>query len=111
MGIFFICYIEVEDMVRSISIKDLKDILKIRKINLIDLRDNYLYLTKTIEGAVNAPINFLIMMPDKYLKKDEIYYLFCQYGKQSKKACRRLTELGYKVINVEGGFFEYEASL
>ena len=98
-------------MVRSINIKDLKDILELRKINIIDLRDNYQYLTKTIPGAINAPINFLMMMPDKYLKKDEIYYLFCQYGKQSVKACKKLSALGYKVINIEGGFFEYEASL
>ena len=97
-------------MVRSISIKDLKDILQVRKINMIDLRDNYLYLTKTIPGAVNAPINFLLMMPDKYLNKDEIYYLFCQYEKQSIKACKKLNSLGYKVINIEGGFFEYEVS-
>ena len=96
-------------MVRSINIKDFKDIIKLRKINIIDLRDNYQYLTKTIPGAVNAPINFLLMMPDKYLKKDEIYYLFCQYGKQSIKACKKLSSLGYKGINVEGGFFEYDA--
>ncbi len=98
-------------MIRSINIKDLKDILQIRKINMIDLRDNYMYLSGTIPGAKNAPINFLLMMPDKYLKKDEIYYLFCQYGKQSIKACRKLTELGYKVINIEGGYFEYSASI
>lgn len=95
-------------MVRSINIKDLKEILSVRKVNLIDLRDNYQFLTKTIPGAVNAPINFLLMMPDKYLNKEDIYYLFCQYGSQSVKACKKLTELGYKVVNIEGGFFEYE---
>lgn len=96
-------------MVRSIDIKGLKEIMSVRKINLIDLRDNYQYLSGTIPTATNAPINFLLMMPDKYMKKEEIYYLFCEYGKTSLKACKRLTDLGYKVINIDGGFFEYKS--
>ena len=53
-------------------------------------------------------INETIERINEYLKKEEIYYLFCDYGIKSRKVAKRLTELGYKVISIDGGFHEYE---
>ena len=77
-------------------------------MNLIDIRDNYLYNLGHVLNAVNIPMNFLIMNPSNYLKKDEIYYIYCNRGINSKKTCELLTNVGYNVVNINGGYTEYK---
>lgn len=77
-------------------------------MNLIDIRDNYLYNLGHILNAVNIPMNFLIMNPSNYLKKDEIYYIYCNRGINSKKTCELLTNVGYNAVNINGGYTEYK---
>ena len=79
-----------------------------QNIHLIDIRDNYQFQLGNIEGAVNIPMNFLLMMPEKYLKKDQVYYLYCEFGSRSKKCAQELEALGYQVINIQGGYQEYK---
>ena len=92
-------------MVNSISILDLK---KLNNIILIDIRSIEKYNFNHINGAINIPMNNLISNPKKYMLKDKKYYIYCQKGIQSKKACLILQNMGYDVINILGG---YEASL
>ena len=77
-------------------------------MNLIDIRDNYLYNLGHVLNAVNIPMNFLIMNPSNYLKKDEIYYIYCNRGINSRKTCELLTNVGYNVVNINGGYTEYK---
>lgn len=77
-------------------------------MNLIDIRDNYLYNLGHVLNAINIPMNFLIMNPSNYLKKDEIYYIYCNRGINSKKTCELLTNVGYNVVNINGGYTEYK---
>lgn len=92
-------------MYSSISTNELKGL--VGKANIIDIRDQYLYNVGNIPSSKNIPVNFLIMQPDKYLEKDKTYYLYCSFGMQSAKACSKLSGLGYKVINVLGGYNDY----
>ncbi len=77
-------------------------------LNIIDIRDNYLYNMDSLPNAKNIPMNFLITNPDNYLNKEEEYYIYCNRGINSKKACEILNNLGYKVINLSGGFERYK---
>ena len=77
-------------------------------LNIIDIRDNYLYNMDSLPNAKNIPMNFLITNPDNYLNKEEEYYIYCNRGINSKKACEVLNNLGYKVINLSGGFERYK---
>ena len=77
-------------------------------LNIIDIRDNYLYNMDSLPNAKNIPMNFLITNPDNYLNKEEEYYIYCNRGINSKKACEVLNNLGYKVINLSGGFKRYK---
>ena len=77
-------------------------------LNIIDIRDNYLYNMDSLPNAKNIPINFLITNPDNYLNKEEEYYIYCNRGINSKKACEVLNNLRYKVINLSGGFERYK---
>lgn len=85
-------------------------ITNLDNLNIIDIRDGYLYNIGNIPGSKNIPMNFLLMNPENYLNKDEIYYLYCSYGINSKKACLKLTSMGYNVFNIKGGYNLYKVN-
>jgi len=47
------------------------------------------------------------ILTENYLDKGQTYYLYCSFGMQSAKACATLTNMGYKVVNVLGGYHDY----
>ena len=73
-------------------------------INIIDIRSNSKYNDNHISNARNIPFNSLITEPNKYLNKNEIYYIYCQKGMQSLNAVMILSRQGYNVVNVVGGY-------
>lgn len=92
-------------MYKSVSAKELKGL--IGRVNIIDIRANYLYRLSSIPSSKNIPVNYVLMDPDKYFNKDEEYYIYCSFGMQSAKACYELSKKGFKVINVLGGYNDY----
>lgn len=88
----------------EISIKDLYDIID---PNIIDIRSNQKYNDNHIPGAININYNLLINNPEKYLKKELVYYIYCQKGITSKKATEILRRKGYNVIGILGGYEAY----
>ena len=88
-------------MLESISTSELK---KINTSNLIDIRSIEKYNTRHILNAKNIPANNLVVNMNKYLKKNEKYYIYCQKGIQSRKVCQILKNNGYNVVNVTGGY-------
>ena len=91
----------------EISILKLEELMLQKKINLIDIREHYLYNRGTIKGAKNIPYSLLKRMPDKYLLKDEVYYFFCENGILSKELKEALNKRGYHIINVKEGFKDF----
>ena len=93
-------------MYKSISADELKGL--VGRVNIIDIRDSYLFNNGNIPTSKNVPVNFLLFNPDNYMKKDSIYYIYCMYGIQSAKACQQLVSKGYNVINVTEGYNSYK---
>lgn len=93
-------------MYKSITTDELKKL--IGSVNIIDIRDSYLFNNGNIPMSKNIPINFLLFNPDNYLDKNNTYYIYCMYGMQSKRACQELSLKGYNVINVIGGYNSYK---
>ena len=89
-------------MINSISISDLKS--KINSINLIDIRNKIRYNSGHISGAKNIEKDDLLKNPNKYLNKQDTYYIYCERGITSYNVTIALTNLGYNVINIEGGY-------
>jgi rhodanese-related sulfurtransferase len=75
---------------------------------LVDVRTPAEYASGTIENALNidffAP-NFI----DRFsqLPQDVEYFIFCRSGGRSGQACARLSMMGFKVNNLEGGIGEW----
>lgn len=75
--------------------------------NIIDIRDKEAYVKGHIYDAKNIVMNLLINMPERYLNKDDKYYIYCSSGYKSQKCCKLLNMIGYNVVNVIGGYEKY----
>lgn len=89
-------------MICSISVSEL--LKRLNDITIIDIRNVQSYNNNHIPTSKNIPSQILLGNPSKYLDKNETYYLYCQRGITSIKVCSLLNTLGYKAINVNGGY-------
>lgn len=73
----------------------------------IDIRSNSEFIKGHIDGAVNINYIFLLLNPERFLKKNCKYYIYCNSGKKSKMVTSKLVELGYNCVNLDGGYNNY----
>lgn len=71
---------------------------------IVDIRDNYSYSMSHVKNAINIPYYNLLNNYSHYLNKSNVYYLYCDEGKQSYEISKRLNSFGYNTISIEGGF-------
>ena len=62
--------------------------------NIIDIRNENEFLMGTIPSSKNIPAIKLEISPEKYLNKNETYYIFCNNGKTSKVLTEKLNIQG-----------------
>ena len=70
---------------------------------LVDVRSEVEYQTGHIDGAVNIPVDS-IRSRMKELDPNKVIVEYCQVGLRGYVADRILTQCGYKVLNVTGGY-------
>lgn len=92
-------------MLSSISVRDF--LLSNINNNIIDIRSIEKYNNNHIPGAINIEQNQLLMYPNKYLKKGERYYIYCQKGISSQKMSQILNNMGYMTTSISGGYEEW----
>jgi len=83
------------------------ELLKKKNVNIIDIRSKHRYLMGHIPGAISIDAESLLFYTDRYLKKDEIYYIYCDSGMRSKILVKKLISKGYSAISVFGGYNNY----
>lgn len=83
------------------------ELLRNHYLNIIDIRDKQKYLKNHIPGAVSIEASELIKNPTIYLEKAKTYYLYCDSGYHSKIVVKRLNDMGYRTVNIIGGFNNY----
>ncbi len=86
---------------------DWDELLNKDKIKIIDIRNKDKYLISHVFGSINIESFELEYYPSKYLKKDEIYYIYCDSGNKSRRLVHKLNKLGYNTVNINGGFYNY----
>lgn len=93
------------------KIKKVKELLannEIDRHNIIDIREGYEQKLGKISGSRNIPMNKLLGKPEKFLKKDQKYYIICQSGTRSFATYINLKLKKYKVVNISGGYQKWE---
>lgn len=89
----------------DITINELKTIIN---PYIIDIRSSHDYYIGHINGSKNILYKDLLMHPEKYLNKNQTYYLYCTRGITSKKLTNILNNQGYKTISIVGGYMAYQ---
>ena len=87
------------------------ELLKIPNANIIDIRDKYTYNMGNLTGSINIPYYSLLSNYSIYLNKNNKYYLYCDYGKQSKEISNRLNLFGYNTFYVKEGYLDFEKTI
>lgn len=93
-------------MPKTISASQLSQLINSsqKKILIIDIRSPYEFAEFHLPKAINIPYHSLVMYPEKYLKLNTTYFLICESGSESYRACIMLEPLGYRVVSVQGGY-------
>lgn len=91
---------------KTIDINEIDEL--IGSINLIDIREPHEFKCGTIRTAKNIPMDTLLNNPEKYLSKENKYYIMCRAGRRSAIACKELKYKGYDVVDVTSGMAFYE---
>lgn len=85
---------------KKISINKL---LKLKNINIIDIRDEDEYNIFNINNSINIPNIILYNNYISLLDKSKTYYIVCDKGVRSKKMVKFLNKKKYNVVYVKGG--------
>jgi rhodanese-related sulfurtransferase len=88
-------------MYNSIGINEFEQLTKRKQLSILDVREVDEFQRGHIPTAENLPLSQL-GSGELSLKKEETYYVICQAGARSKRACQLLGET-YHVTNVMGG--------
>ena len=83
-------------------------LIKLSNQNIIDIRDKYSYNIGNLKGSKNIPYYSLLSNYSIYLNKQETYYLYCDYGHQSKEISNRLNLFGYNTYYVKEGYLDFK---
>jgi len=93
--------------VKTISPRQLADLCRSGKIDLIDVRTPVEYREFHATDAHNVPLHRLdpaAVMQARNGNKDEPLYLICRSGSRGRQACEKFLAAGFtNIINVEGG--------
>ena len=82
---------------------DYQTFLKMKNIEVIDLRDNQRNKLKYFDKIKYIPFTKLIIEPFKYLRKENSYLLVCEHGIKSKKTSEILNRQGYHTYSLKNG--------
>ena len=90
--------------INSLNKEELEKLAKMGQ--LIDVRTKEEYELGHINGSTLHPVEEI-----KSFNKNsnKTYYIHCKSGNRSTKACDYLAKQGYDVVNLKGGYKDYEA--
>ena len=91
-----------------IKLAEFQILNKKEDITILDVREVDEFQAGHIEGALNAPLSTLDKEYEQ-LDSSKRYYVICQGGMRSERACQFLETKGFDVVNVEGGMNQWKA--
>ena len=61
-----------------------------------------------IDKSINVPMDLILLVPEKYLKKNKVYYLICDKGIYSNEVSEKLNKMGYNTHSIQGGYDKFK---
>jgi rhodanese-related sulfurtransferase len=92
--------------VKALTPQELEQFLRESGAVLIDVRTAVEREGGAIEGAAHIPLEILRADPEA-LDRAKTYVLYCAVGYRGYIACRLLSQRGYDVYNLTGGYSAY----
>lgn len=80
------------------------------KLNIIDVREDFEVASGKIPGAIHIPLQELPFHKNR-LDKNKEYFIVCQSGGRSARACEYLEQAGFKATNVNGGMNAWNGAI
>jgi rhodanese-related sulfurtransferase len=95
---------------KTITPQELKrKILDGEKIFIVDVRSSFEFGMRTIDGAINIPMNQMESIQEEISDTDAEIVCICASGARSAFATEVLSEMGYtNVKNLSGGLMNYK---
>ena len=93
-------------MIKQIKVEELSKKLVDNEVVLIDVREQEEIEICSIEKAVHIPMNNIASSIDQF-DKNTIYAIMCHIGIRSHNVSFYLQNMGFNVLNVEGGINEW----
>lgn len=97
--------------IKTISSAELKQLLSKEKIQLLDVRTP----EEVAQGSIKTAQFVNLFDPNFYQKattkldKSKPVYVYCNTSNRSKSASKILTEKGFKIIILEGGYSSWKS--
>lgn len=96
--------------IETVAAKEFANRIKGKKVVLIDVRTPKEYASGHIKGSMNVEWgnSFKEQFEKAGIKANSTVALYCRGGRRSKAAADLLVQMGYKVVNLDGGIMAWE---
>lgn len=84
----------------------IEELLALEEKVIIDIRPDYEFKRENIPGSINVPEDEVLEKLAEF-DKDNILYFICATGNKTRYLVEDVEELGYKAVNIVGGYSEY----
>ena len=97
------------DSIKTVDAAQFAEFINSDSVLLVDVRTAEEYAAGHIANAKNIDVlKFDFKDQVEVLPKDKEIAVYCRSGKRSLMAANTLAKMGYKVINLRGGWMEWE---
>ena len=97
---------EIEGLVDTVTWQCVEELKTKGEYSVLDVRTDGEYEQGAYENVIHIPLDDLRNRLDE-LDKSKNYLVYCRTGLRSYIACRILTQNGFKVKNITGGYYFY----
>lgn len=108
---FLMSYNAQAQQIKVIDVKNFKQVIENKKVQLVDVRTPKEYRLGHLNKAININVFSLFFNVEALrLNKTQPVYIYCRSGVRSANAAKRLKNLGFtKIYDLKGGINAWKA--
>lgn len=99
-----------EEQFKSVGVKEFEQTIADTMVMRLDVRTDKEFSEGHIDGAINIDVlqDSFIELAKAKLPKNRTIAMYCRSGRRSKSAARMLAKEGYNVVELNGGYIEWQ---